>query len=253
MPRSKEVKPKKEKKDKKRAVTPSDSSDGGEATMNVDAIEDVSMVDTDDEPIPKKSKKDKKSKEDKKEKREKKQKERKKEPKKEESESESESEPEPDVEKEPAAGQLFSIDTDPTPVDPSTVQIHNAERDPTTGRLMSKPPSGMNRAQRRRIMLIERQRLAIMKKRGVPEGSKEMADEIQKELDAWTEKLDGKGLLREEKKRLRKEKDALKLKNKRGKILTGRKLKERKKQLDKMQKKADKKVAKRAAASEGGS
>ncbi|KAI1262530.1 hypothetical protein F5Y18DRAFT_152912 [Xylariaceae sp. FL1019] len=251
MPRSKDAKVKKEKKEKKRAVTPSDSSDDGGATVNVDATEDVSMVDAEGEPTPKKSKKEKKTKEEKKEKKErkeKKQKKRKEESEKEESDSESEPEPVADVTEEPVAGQLFSIDTDPTPVDPSTVEIHNAERDPTTGRLTQKPPSGMNRNERRRIMLIERQRLVIMKKRGVPEGSKEQADEIQKELDAWTERLDGKNLLREEKKRQRKEKDALKLKSKRGKVLTGRKLKERKKQLDKMQKKADKKAAKQAAA-----
>lgn len=44
-----------------------------------------------------------------------------------------------------------------------------------------------------------------------------------------------------EKKRIRKAKEQARLKNKRGKVLTGRKLKEREKQLKKSEKKASKK------------
>ncbi|KAH9995200.1 hypothetical protein F4779DRAFT_607697 [Xylariaceae sp. FL0662B] len=142
------------------------------------------------------------------------------------------------------APPLFTIDTNPTPVDLNSI----ATREPiTTDKVKggknkgTKPPSGLNRSARRRIKLIERQRETIQKKLGVPVGSNEKADEVQEQLDKWTAIYDDKTAIRMEKKRIRKEKDAMRIRNKRGKILTGRKLKERKQQLERMEKKQRKK------------
>lgn len=103
------------------------------------------------------------------------------------------------------------------------------------------PPSGMNRQARRRIRMIETQREKIRKELGVPVGSSDKADEVQEQLDKWVVDFDGKAAIRMEKKRKRKEREANRIKSKRGKLLTGRRLKERKKQLDKVEKKASKK------------
>ncbi|KAH9901952.1 hypothetical protein F4778DRAFT_781831 [Xylariomycetidae sp. FL2044] len=153
-----------------------------------------------------------------------------------------------------AGAQLFMIDTKPTRVDPSTIAEktdpepeeaaapgEEEGEKPSRPRRNNKAPSGLNRNARRRIMLIERQRDKIRKKLGVAEGSRDRDDEVQAELDQWVQVLDGKAALRTEKERARKEKEANRLRNKRGKALTGRKLKERKKQVDKMEKKASKK------------
>ncbi|KAI1074146.1 hypothetical protein F5B20DRAFT_586582 [Whalleya microplaca] len=149
------------------------------------------------------------------------------------------------------AAPLFAIDTNPTPVDPDSLvapEPMDVDEDERKGKgkayIKTKPPSGLNREARRRIKLIERQREAIQKKLGVPEGSNEKAADVQALLDEWTVGYDDKHAIRVEKKHQRKEKEAARLRNRRGKILTGRKLKERQKQLDKRQKKEAKNLRK---------
>ncbi|KAK7757197.1 hypothetical protein SLS62_000746 [Diatrype stigma] len=152
------------------------------------------------------------------------------------------------------APPLFMIDTKPTPVDPSATAAAESENEDgsnaATGDRKSKksknqgPPSGLNRATRRRIMLIERQRETIEKRlaAAAPEGSAEdRASEVQKELDVWTQRYDEKAAQKAEKARVRKAKEAARLKSKTGKALTGRRLKEREKQLSAIEKAAQKK------------
>jgi hypothetical protein len=96
---------------------------------------------------------------------------------------------------------LFSIDLNPMPIDLAAVPTVAAEEesdddDEQTGPKKLKPPSGLNRMARRRIKLIERQRDVIRKNMGIPEGSLEKADEVQKKLDVWTDDLNDKAEIR---------------------------------------------------------
>ncbi|KAI1098950.1 hypothetical protein F4804DRAFT_101482 [Jackrogersella minutella] len=144
---------------------------------------------------------------------------------------------------------LFAIDTKPTPVNPESIATKEVatggdaaeEKEEHLKHGYNPPPSGLNRIARRRIRMIEAQREKIQKSLGVPAGSRERADEVQAQLDKWTADLDGKQAMRLEKKRRRKEKEAARIKSKTGKALTGRRLKEREKQLKKIDKKASKK------------
>lgn len=150
---------------------------------------------------------------------------------------------------------LFTIDTKPTKVNLESVaekgDAMDEDKDEAKKTQRQKeehekygynpPPSGLNRQARRRIRMIEEKREKIQKDLGVPVGSLEKADEVQARLDAWVADFDGKAAIRMEKKKRRKEKEAARLKSKSGKVLTGRRLKERKKQLQKMEKKANKK------------
>ena len=51
-------------------------------------------------------------------------------------------------------------------------------------------PEGLNRKARRRLVLIDRQRVAIKKRLGIPEDSTEPNEEVDKELEAWIAKFD---------------------------------------------------------------
>ncbi|KAI0840018.1 hypothetical protein F5Y06DRAFT_245973 [Hypoxylon sp. FL0890] len=147
---------------------------------------------------------------------------------------------------------LFTIDTQPTKVDLEAVaekgDAMDEDKDENTQSQREEhqksgynpPPSGLNRQARRRIRMIEERREKIQKDLGIPIGSCERADEVQAKLDAWVADFDGKAAIRMEKKKRRKAKEAARLKSKSGKVLTGRRLKERQKQLTKM-KKANKK------------
>ncbi|KAI1659036.1 hypothetical protein F4813DRAFT_355502 [Daldinia decipiens] len=141
---------------------------------------------------------------------------------------------------------LFTIDTKPTPIDPNTIpqKADAADEDDETylsdgepkGPSKIKPPTGLNRQARRRIRIIERQREKITKELGADAG----ADDVQARLDRWVEDYDSKAAARMDKKKRRKDKEAARIRNKKGKLLTGRRLKERKKVLDKMDRKASK-------------
>ena len=155
---------------------------------------------------------------------------------------------------EPAASEeaypLFAIDTKPTPVNKDATAESESEgengdgakdaKDAKDAKKYNPPPSRLNRTERRRIKLIERQREAIQKKLGVsPAG--ERADEVQAALDEWVAVYDAKAAAREKKRRQRKEKEAARLRKKNGKVLSGRGLKERKKQIVAEDKKAARK------------
>ncbi|KAI0166840.1 hypothetical protein GGR52DRAFT_574804 [Hypoxylon sp. FL1284] len=137
---------------------------------------------------------------------------------------------------------LFAIDVNPSAVVPrvqaerpvSMNTINDEDEHPTK----TQPPSGLNRQARRRIRMIEERRDLIRTKLGVADGSTDKADEVQAQLDKWVADFDAKGAARLEKRRMRKAKEAARIRNKRGKLLTGRRLTERKKSLQKMEKKS---------------
>lgn len=62
----------------------------------------------------------------------------------------------------------------------------------------------------------------------------ESSQELEAALEKWIQDTDGKAEIRDTKKKARKEKDAQRLRTRKGKLLKGRKLKERKKVLDKV-------------------
>ncbi|KAI1284637.1 hypothetical protein F5Y07DRAFT_393604 [Xylaria sp. FL0933] len=122
---------------------------------------------------------------------------------------------------------LFAIDTKPTPVDfySKFADVRGETPLDEYGPEKIKPPSGLNRHTRRRIVLIEKQRVRIRTKMGIPEGSREKEDEVQKELDKWTRKYDGKVKAREKKKKERKARERIREKNKRNRKLREKMLK----------------------------
>lgn len=90
------------------------------------------------------------------------------------------------------------------------------------------PPSGVNRAIRRRFMLIEREKAKIKKHLGIPEGSTEKAEEVKKLVDHFTERLDAKTAERESKKQARKRREGARLQEKMRKRREGARLHEKK-------------------------
>ncbi|KAI0801689.1 hypothetical protein GGR55DRAFT_667485 [Xylaria sp. FL0064] len=123
---------------------------------------------------------------------------------------------------------LFAIDTKPTPVDfySKFADVRGENPLDEYGPEKIKPPSGLNRQTRRRIELIEKQRIRIRNKMGIPEGSREKEDEVQKELDKWTRKYDTKVKDREKKKKERKARERIREKNKRNRKMREKMLKD---------------------------
>ncbi|KAF6845371.1 hypothetical protein CMUS01_00142 [Colletotrichum musicola] len=78
---------------------------------------------------------------------------------------------------------------------------------------------GLNRAARRRLMQIERQRSVIKKQLGIPDDSDERQTEVDERLAAWTTQFDDKAHARAAKKMAKKEAGRGK---RQGKLLTGR-------------------------------
>ncbi|KAI1449952.1 hypothetical protein F5Y02DRAFT_413633 [Annulohypoxylon stygium] len=148
---------------------------------------------------------------------------------------------------------LFAIDTNPTHVDVESLETI-PEKTPKPEKSKSDghhaPPSGLNRDARRRIRMIEERRQLIRKKLGIPEGVTDRDEEVQVKLDEWVTTMDGKTAARMDKKRQRREKNAAKLRNRRGKILTGERLKERQKSLKKAEKRMKRRGGGVSAASE---
>ncbi|KAL0944119.1 uncharacterized protein CTRU02_202005 [Colletotrichum truncatum] len=93
---------------------------------------------------------------------------------------------------------------------------------------------GLNRAARRRLMQIERQRILIKKELGIAADSDERQVEVEALLTAWTEQFDEKAEARAAKKRANKEGGNGKGK---GKLLTGRINYEKQKQIKKQKRK----------------
>lgn len=143
------------------------------------------------------------------------------------------------------AAPLFMIDTKPTPIDAAAI-TKPEEDEGSKSKKNQPPPSGLNRTTRRRIMLIERQREKIQKKLGAADPR---ADEVEKELAVWTARYDQKAEAKLEKVRVRKAKEAARLKSKTGKALTGRRLKEREKLVASAEKAALKREGKKGSRS----
>lgn len=98
---------------------------------------------------------------------------------------------------------------------------------PKMGPGYTAPPSGVNRAVRRRFMLIERERAKIKKDLGVSEDSNEKADEVQQLLAEFTGRLDAKTAERETNKKDRKRREAARLHDRRDRVLDKTPMKER--------------------------
>ncbi|KAI1776356.1 hypothetical protein F4818DRAFT_413888 [Hypoxylon cercidicola] len=137
---------------------------------------------------------------------------------------------------------LFAIDVNPGHVVPKVLEEKpeptDTAEDEQRGPKKTKPPSGLNRQERRRIRQIEEQREKIQNKLGMVPGGPDKTDEVNALLEKWVTDFDNKAAMREEKRRMRKAKEAARIRNKRGKVLTGRRLTERKKELQKMEKNA---------------
>lgn len=121
------------------------------------------------------------------------------------------------------ANDIFVVDVNPTPVDPEKLKAPSDDEDVDMedggARLQQRkpgytaPPSGLNRAVRRRIKLIEKAKANIQKTLGVPVGSDDKADEVQVLLDKWVQAFDEKAEKRQAKKDSKK-KGAARLRNK---------------------------------------
>lgn len=129
-------------------------------------------------------------------------------------------------------GDIFMIDVNPNSVDPEKLRGRDEERIIATpaksgGRVSNNPPSGVNRAVRRRLKLIEKERVNIQNKLGVAPDSGEQADEVQKRLDEWVVWCDQKTQEREQKMKERKVKVASRQRSRGDRLLEGIKEKER--------------------------
>ncbi|KAK9777888.1 hypothetical protein SCAR479_05571 [Seiridium cardinale] len=142
------------------------------------------------------------------------------------------------VEVEP--NSIFTIDTQPTKVaaKASKAAPANAEEGTTEA---SAEGGKMNRRARRRLQLIGKQREALRKSMNLK--ADENSAELEAELDRWIQGTDGKAAARDKKKMVRKQKEAARLRTRKGKLLKGRKLKERKKVVDKQERREKKKAA----------
>ncbi|KAI0198991.1 hypothetical protein F4808DRAFT_462184 [Astrocystis sublimbata] len=137
---------------------------------------------------------------------------------------------------------LFTIDTTATPIDLATVEVAELEEEPSGADLNQLHPSGLNRFTRRRIKRIESQREKFSKKVARYDTSEEEKRElVQDKLNQWLADLEHKDEERNYKKKCRREKHMARLRTKRGKLLTGRDLKEKEKRVTAAEKKANKK------------
>lgn len=88
------------------------------------------------------------------------------------------------------------------------------------------PPSGMNRTVRQRLKLIGRERARIQEELGVPVGTQEKADEVERRLDMWNKKFDERTKIREAKKQERKARQAARFQSEGGRHVMSGKLQE---------------------------
>ncbi|KAI8961555.1 hypothetical protein F5Y11DRAFT_223721 [Daldinia sp. FL1419] len=143
---------------------------------------------------------------------------------------------------------FFAIGTNPTPVNLSTIPQNDAaatsegtnEAHNGNGLSQTEPPSGVNRKIRRRLRLIEEQREKI--RNLMEENASE--EQVQAKLDKWVKQWDEKSAAREQRKEERKEQERARIRSKKGKLLTGRRLRERKKQIESVEKKRKKMASK---------
>lgn len=122
---------------------------------------------------------------------------------------------------------VFMIDVNPTPANREKLHAQSEDEDREDGGAVlpemqmeyTAAPSGKNRAIRRRLQLIERERERLQKKLGVKEGSEENAQKVQQLLDKFIENYDTKAEQREIRTNERKRKEAIRLRSRRGKAL----------------------------------
>ncbi|KAL1870862.1 hypothetical protein Daus18300_004951 [Diaporthe australafricana] len=126
--------------------------------------------------------------------------------------------------RQPADEDIFMIDVNPTPVNREKLCAQSDEDMEDGGALLPEmqpgytaPPSGNNRASRRRLNLIEQEKARIQKKLGVKEGSDEKAQKVQQLLNKFIEMFDTKTDQRETKKNERKRRESARLRELRGK------------------------------------
>jgi hypothetical protein len=132
---------------------------------------------------------------------------------------------------------VFMLDTQPTPVDLEALAAARLRAEQAAAEKAKLEAPGLNRAARRRLKLIARQREKIIKELGLGPDSTEGMEEVEAQVAEWTEQLDKKTEVRLAKKKERKAKDEARLRNRRGKLLKGRRLKEREKELKEIEKK----------------
>lgn len=127
---------------------------------------------------------------------------------------------------QPADGEdIFMIDVNPTPVNREKLCAPSEDEDMEDGGALlpemqpgyTAPPSGNNRASRRRSNLIEQEKARIQKKLGVKEGSEEKAQKVQQLLNKFIDMFDTKSDQRETKKNERKRRKPARLRDLRGK------------------------------------
>ncbi|KAI1853630.1 hypothetical protein JX265_004038 [Neoarthrinium moseri] len=148
---------------------------------------------------------------------------------------------------------LFTIDTNPSKstsksAAPAGAVEAEGAGDATNEATEAGSGGKPNRAARRRLALIGKQREALRKSLKIEPGQD--SAELEAAVREYVEKRDGQSAARAQKRAQRKEKEAARLRNKRGKLLKGRKLRERKKQIDRIERKAKRDAEKATAASD---
>lgn len=117
--------------------------------------------------------------------------------------------------------EIFMIDVNPSPANRDKLRAQSEDEDMEDGGALlpgyTAPPSGSNRAVRRRANLIDKEKARIQRNLGVKEGSDEKAKEVQQLLNNFIETFDSKTDQREAKKRERKMKESARLRSLRGK------------------------------------
>ncbi|KAK2602219.1 hypothetical protein N8I77_008769 [Diaporthe amygdali] len=117
--------------------------------------------------------------------------------------------------------EIFMIDVNPSPANRDKLHAQSEDEDMEDGGALlpgyTAPPSGSNRAVRRRANLIDKEKARIQRNLGVKEGSDEKAKEMQQLLNNFIETYDSKTDQREAKKRERKMKESARLRSLRGK------------------------------------
>jgi hypothetical protein len=144
---------------------------------------------------------------------------------------------------------MFTVDTKPTKAGSKAPEATagSVEEKEESAEAGAEGGSKMNRRARRRLQLIGKQREALRKSMNL--GPDDNSAELEAALDKWIKETDGKAAVRDKKKQARKETDAARLRTRKGKLLKGRKLKERKKIVDKMERREKKKAAQEAVES----
>ncbi|KAI3401063.1 hypothetical protein diail_774 [Diaporthe ilicicola] len=119
---------------------------------------------------------------------------------------------------------VFMIDVNPTVANREKLRAQSEDEDMEDGGALlpemqpgyTAPPTGKNRASRRRSNLIDQEKARIQKRLGVKEGSNEKAQKVQQLLNKFIETFDAKTDQREAKKNERKRRESARLRSKRG-------------------------------------